>query len=81
MQLPELPNFTQSVQIALNNGCIHGPLWSNMIMQCATYYIKFPVMKTKSTYEEVGRSMFDKYPCIEEPGSKPWVRSFLTLII
>lgn len=74
-----MPKFSKSVEDALLNSTVKDKLWDNFIMQCSSYYVHVPEMMTKTAYELVGRTMFEKYPAIESAGPKPWV-SFVSLI-
>lgn len=73
LQITDLPKFSVAVEAALKENRIIGPLWSNFIRQAAAYYLKFPEMKSKTSYDLVGQLMFDKYPAIEAIVCKPWV--------
>ncbi len=82
-----LPTFSSSVQYALENGYIHsGKMWSQFCKECSQFYqplldiyekSAFHDSKTSSVvYQSIGRSMYEKYPCIAGKGIRPWVRNW-----
>ncbi|XP_072015702.1 uncharacterized protein [Amphiura filiformis] len=78
-----LPNFSSSVQYALENGHVHsGKMWSQFCKESSQFYqplldiydsSDFHDTKSSSiVYQSIGRTMYEKYPCIAGNGIRPW---------
>ena len=71
-----LPTFSSLVQSALTDGTVQ-KVWDLFIREATDFY--FPDMpqedgKARVVYQHIGRTMYDKYPCIGSEGQTPWVR-------
>ena len=71
-----LPKFSTRIQQQLEKADITADL-DKLVEECAYHIISCGDMKDRGLYDEFGRLMWTHYPCIEHPGTHPWV-SLLT---
>ncbi|XP_022088241.1 uncharacterized protein LOC110977977 [Acanthaster planci] len=70
----ELPRFSKVVLRALRNGDVYKE-WDLFVREAAIFYL--PDMPSSDglariAYHNIGRSMFEKYPCIKSAGQNAW---------
>ena len=77
-----MPQISTNVESALRRERNVEYVWDDMFDQIVGYLrSKDATMTTCSEYEEFGRNMIRKYPCLRQQGAKEWVRYCLFLII
>ncbi len=70
-QLP-LPTYSNRVQPYLDSGEVHKE-WHAFIEETSYYVLANGDMKHKGMYQDFGRAIYEKWPCIGHPGEHPWV--------
>ena len=71
----ELPHFSKVVHKALLESNIYKE-WDQFIREAAVFYLPdIPSSDglARIAYHSIGRTMFDKYPCIASAGQNAWV--------
>ena len=73
----KIPKFSKIVTKALEQGQIYKE-WDQFVREAAIYYISdIPDSSdglARVSYHAIGRTMFEKYPCIKSNGHTAWVR-------
>ena len=71
----KLPRFSKVVGQALQTGKIYQE-WDQFVREAAIFYLPdIPVSDglARIAYHNIGRSVYDKYPCIASAGQNAWV--------
>lgn len=77
-----LPTFSTTVQEALSDGTVY-QIWDQFVREATDFY--FPEMpqedgKARLAYQHIGRTLYERYPCIMGEGQSPWVSIVIVLI-
>ena len=74
-----LPKYSSTVQSLLDAGKILQE-WDKFVEETAYHILALPYkFETKDMYQELGRMLYRKYPCIGfSTGNTPWVRFILS---
>lgn len=68
-----LPSFSTFVEESLSSGRVLN-CFSNLLAECAHFYINTCPLTTSGQYREVGEQLFQRFPCIKfSKGTEPWV--------
>jgi len=69
-----LPNYSQRVLSVLMTKNIV-PELDRMVEETAYHILSHGDIHSRDGYEAYGRRLYQQYPCIEFPGTEPWVWS------
>ena len=68
-----LPKYSAAIQMLLKSGEIHKE-WEKFIEETAYHVLSVGEFETRGVYQDFGRYMHMKYPCIAHKAMKePWV--------
>ena len=69
----ELPVFSSQVTLLLDNNRCDDGMKLLLREAAAFYYLRYPNMKTSSSYEEIGKRLVKRWPCLSHDGASPSV--------
>ena len=72
-----LPPFSMTVKEVIQSELIHKTLnWNQLLLESAFFYLALlPSSEgpARISYNNIGRTLFEKYPAISSKGAAPWV--------
>lgn len=76
-----IPTYSGTISLLLANNDIIKE-FSKFIEETAYHVLSLGEFKSKDLYSELGRLLYQKYPCIGfSTGSQPWVITFHSMIL